>query len=103
MYKHFPIFDLAVKWVKDNPRSVFEQSWLYLGTRCCIPSFIAIGQLVLEKIFKSFTIYGRFEHILFTPTLKATNEMWLHAKLFLERCLKLSNYVKSWIKGETMT
>ena len=41
------------------------QSWSYLGTRCYIPSFKVIGQLVLgKKIFlKVFTIYGHGGHI----------------------------------------
>ena len=30
--------------------SSFEQIWLYLSTRCCIPSFKVIGLLVLKKM-----------------------------------------------------
>ena len=40
--------------VKVNPMSSFEYIWLYLSTRCCIPSFKVIGLLVPKKSFRIF-------------------------------------------------
>ena len=47
-------FDLAVKSVKVNPGSSFEQTMMGLSPRCYIPSFVEIGPLVLEKNFEGF-------------------------------------------------
>ena len=51
--------DLAVKYVKFNPGSSFEQTMMGWSPRCYIPSFVDIGQPVLEK--KIF--YYFFHHI----------------------------------------
>ena len=41
---------------------------------------------------------------LLSQTLKATYKIWLQLAWWLfRRCLKLSNYGKSWVKGQTMT
>ena len=49
---------LAVKKVKVNSMSSFEQSWKSSKTLCYILKFKAIEQLILEKkIFKSVTKY----------------------------------------------
>ena len=50
-------FDLAVKLVKVNPRSSFEQTMMGWSPRCYIPSFVEIGPPVLEKIFEGFLPY----------------------------------------------
>ena len=56
--------DLAVKWVKVNPRSSFIQTMMGLSPRCYIPNSIEIGPAVPEKkIFKVFTIYGHGSHL----------------------------------------
>ena len=39
---------------------IWIEFWLYLGTQCYIPSFKAIGPVVLKNIF---TIYGHGSHI----------------------------------------
>ena len=59
MYYYFPILDLAVKQVTVNTRSSFEKFRLYLVTLCYIPSFKAIGILVLEnKVLKGSPYMG---------------------------------------------
>ena len=51
-------FDLAVKKVKVNPGSLFEQTMMGWSPRCYKSSFMAISPLVLEKkIFKGFLPY----------------------------------------------
>ena len=40
---------------------------------------------------------------LFLPTLKTTYEICLQLAKWLLRCLKLSNYCKTWVKGHRMT
>ena len=51
-------FDLAVKYVKVNPGSSFEQTMINWRHRCYIPSFVEIGLLVPEKkIFEGFLPY----------------------------------------------
>ena len=51
-------FDLAVKYVKVNPGSSFEQIMTCLSFRCYIPSFVEIFPLVLKKkIFEGFLSY----------------------------------------------
>ena len=51
-------FDLAVKQVKVNPGSSFEQTKMDWSPRCYIPSFVEIGPPVLEKkIFEGFSPY----------------------------------------------
>ena len=63
MYRHFPIYDLAIKKVKMNPRSSFEQCLQVMITQCYIPSFMAISHLVLEKtIFKGYIHNGQSDH-----------------------------------------
>ena len=42
-------FDLAIKEVKVNPGSSFEQTMIGRSHRCYIPSFMEIGPLVPEK------------------------------------------------------
>ena len=55
-YKSISKFDLAVKKVKVNPRSSFEQILLGLSPQCNIPSPKVIGSLVpKKKIFKGFS------------------------------------------------
>ena len=57
-------FDLAVKQVKVNTESSFEQSIMGPSLRCDIPSFVEIGQLVpIKKIFRVLTIYGLGGHL----------------------------------------
>ena len=51
-------FDLAVKKIKVNPRSSFEQTMMGRSPRCYIPSFVEIGPLVPEKkIFEGVLPY----------------------------------------------
>ena len=51
-------FDLAVKYVKVNPGSSFQQTMMGWSPRCYIPSFVEIGQPVPEKkIFEGFLPY----------------------------------------------
>ena len=48
-------FDLAVKYVKVNSGSSFEQIWQYSKNQCCTVSFMIIGLLVPDKkIFEGF-------------------------------------------------
>ena len=49
-------FDLAVKYVKVNPRLSFEQIMMERSPRCYIPSFMEISPLVPE-IFEGFLTY----------------------------------------------
>ena len=53
-------FDLAVKLVKVNPWSSFDQTMMYPRHKCYIPSFVDIGPLVPEK--KIF-VYGHGGHL----------------------------------------
>ena len=55
-------FDLAVKYVKVNPGSLFEQTMIGWSHRCYIPSFVEIG--LPEKIFEGFLPYMGMEAIL---------------------------------------
>ena len=51
-------FDLAVKLVKVNPGSLFEQIIMGWSPRCYIPSFVEIGPPVPEKkIIEGFLPY----------------------------------------------
>ena len=51
-------FDLTIKKVKIIPGSSFEQTMMGWSPRCYIPSFMEIGQPVLEKkIFEGFLPY----------------------------------------------
>ena len=51
-------FDLAVKQVKVNPGSSFEQTMMGRSHQCYIPSFMEIGPPVREKkIFEGFLPY----------------------------------------------
>ena len=51
-------FDLAVKYIKVNPGSSFEQIMMGWSPRCYIPRFVQIGPLVPEKkIFEGFLPY----------------------------------------------
>ena len=50
-------FDLAVKYVKVTPGSLFEQTMMGWSPRCYIPSFVEIGLPVLEKIFEWFLLH----------------------------------------------
>ena len=54
---YFTKFDLAVKKIKVNPGSSFEQTMVGRSPRCYIPSFVEIGPQVLEKIFEGFLSY----------------------------------------------
>ena len=55
-------FDIGVKWVKINPGHNLNNSGS-TPIRCYILSFKVIGLLVLETIFKVFTIYGHGGHV----------------------------------------
>ena len=63
MFKHFPIFDLAVK----RSRSVQGRYLNSLGStqvHTCISRFKVNGPLVQEKkILKAFTTYGQGCHV----------------------------------------
>ena len=49
------MFDLAVQYVKVNPRSLFELPWYYFSTQCIISDLKVTGPLVPEKKrFKGF-------------------------------------------------
>ena len=51
-------FDLAVKKVKVNPGSSFEQTIMGWSPRCYIPSFVEISLLFPgKKIFEGFLPY----------------------------------------------
>ena len=51
-YNYFTKFDLAIKWVKVELGSYFEQSMMGRSLQCFIPSFVEIGPSVQER--KSF-------------------------------------------------
>ena len=53
-----PKFDLVV-----DQGSSFEQTMIGWIPRCYIPSFVEIGRMVLETIFRVFTIYGHGGHL----------------------------------------
>ena len=58
------MFDLDVRWVKVIPRSVFQLSWYYSSTRCCISNFKGISPLVPEKkTLKVLTINRHSGHV----------------------------------------
>ena len=56
-YRKVQVPKFAVKYVNVNPRSTFEQIIMGWSLRCCTPSFVEIGQIVLEKIFEGFLPY----------------------------------------------
>ena len=68
MEKPVTKFDFAIKYVKVNKGSSFEQTMMGLSPRCYIPSFVEISPPVPEKkIFEGFfTIYwhgGNLGHV----------------------------------------
>ena len=70
-------FDLAVKYVKVNPGSSFEQTLMCRSHQCYIPSFVEIGQKVWEKkIFEGFLPYMGMAAILVMWT-------WCHEQTFV--------------------
>ena len=71
-------FDLAVKWVKVNPRQSFEQTMIGRSPRCYIPSFVEIGPLVPEKIFEEFL------NLKLTRTVRSNfvGQSAIHGKIF---------------------
>ena len=58
------MFDLDVRWVKIIPRSVFQLSWCYSSSQCCISNFKGISPLGPErKILKVLTINRHGGHV----------------------------------------
>ena len=80
-------FDLAVKKVKVNPGSSFEQTMIGWSSQCNIPSLVEIGPPVPEKkIFEGFLPYMGVAAILV---------MWPASCLLIF----ISSYLKAYIQN----
>ena len=79
-------FDLAVKSVKVNPGSSFEQSMIGRSLQCYIQSFLEIGPSVPEKIFEVFLSYmGMVANLVMTTNFHFLVPESLHTKFGSKR------------------
>ena len=94
-------FDLAVKQVKVTRGSSFEQIMMGWSPQCYIPSFVEIGLLVQEKIFKGFLPYVGMEAILVMgPATCHQTLISLYMKAFLKNLVQIGKVVSEKIQFE---
>ena len=93
-------FDLALKKVKVTPRSSFEQFMMGWSPRCYIPSFVKIGQPVLEKkIFEGFLPYmGVAAILVMWPASCHQIFISLYLKAFIQNRIQIGTVVSEKIR-----